>query len=1217
MSLHCGLFKGSVQRLLAATSVVALGVFLGAGPSAADTGSPPAATDTTAVSAPADVAAPTDPTAPADVAAPTDPTAPTTKLKKSAKLSGTTTSLTTTAPLVVTAGAVCPTTAQVAGSSAPGGFEIDGNCQSNGLLDWNSPEVGTQPVANDMLLNVGDTTEFTANAGKTDIQYVYAYAHGDAAALWLDFGFDRFSNTGTVAYQLELNQAPANTGPTNSVPDRTVGDYLFNITQNGNGDFALISVQRWTGTTWSAPTGTTGVVGKADAAGFFFEISLNLTSLTGVTTTCPPSTLFTTVNLRTQVSTSPNSQFADYISGLTIPPPNNCPTLTLNKNVVGGTAAASAWTLTAQTSDNGVPAAFRTVSGTTGVTGAVVPAKAYALSESGPSAYTGSAWTCPGATVSGALGSQTVTVGSADVTCTITNTATSTLTVHKTNPAGDALSGATFVLHSGSAAGTIVGSCTTTLPSGTCSVSGLGFGSYYWVETVAPPGYVLPTGSAAVFGPVTVNANNAGRVIAATVVPDVPETHLTLVKSVSNTWGGTAAASAWTLAASGPTTGVTGTTGAAAVTNVVVSPGNYALSESGGPSGYAGTWACSGANLGAGDTVSLTVGQSATCTVNNADLPAHLTLIKTVVNVFGGTSIDRDWTLTATGPTPAVQGRTGISGKTLETAVTFAPVAAGTYALSESGPGGYDASAWVCPGATFTAPNLVTLALGQATTCTITNSAQPAHLTLQKVVTNSFGGTSVVGDWTLTAAQQSAPPAGVTASTITGKTGVAAVTAAAVNAGTYALSESGPSGYAGTWSCGPFVGFTAPDQLVLGLGQSATCTIINTDKAAHLTLVKEVSNTHGGTSAAEAWTLSAVGPTSFSGVTGTTAVTNKAVSAGSYSLSESGPVGYAASAWSCTGEALTAPGQVTLALDQSVTCTIINTDKAAHLTLVKEVSNTLGGTSAATAWTLSAVGPVTISGTTGTDAVTNAEVSAGTYTLSEANGPAGYSASAWVCTAGTLDGASLTLALGQSATCSITNSFVPAPPVPVLDAPAISLLKLATLNDTNSNGMADAGETIIYSFLVTNTGNVVLTTIAVVDPLLDSAPDSAVTCAPTTLLPGGTATCTAAAYTVSAGDVATGQPIINVATASGQPPTGSRVEATDTVSTPTNQPLVLEVVVTDPVVITAAPAKFPAAVVLAFTGAAIVPLGLSGLLALLLGAGLIATARRQGRRANN
>ena len=99
-----------------------------------------------------------------------------------------------------------------------------------------------------------------------------------------------------------------------------------------------------------------------------------------------------------------------------------------------------------------------------------------------------------------------------------------------------------------------------------------------------------------------------------------------------------------------------------------------------------------------------------------------------------------------------------------------------------------------------------------------------------------------------------------------------------------------------------------------------TCTITNTyqrhdtDQRAHLTLVKEVVNTGGGTAHASAWTLKADGLTNLSGRTGEGAVTNASVKPGDYALSESeGPSGYTASTWSCTGKTVTKDDAVTLA----------------------------------------------------------------------------------------------------------------------------------------------------------------------------------------------------------------------------------------------------------------------------------------------------------------
>ena len=133
--------------------------------------------------------------------------------------------------------------------------------------------------------------------------------------------------------------------------------------------------------------------------------------------------------------------------------------------------------------------------------------------------------------------------------------------------------------------------------------------------------------------------------------------------------------------------------------------------------------------------------------------------------------------------------------------------------------------------------------------------------------------------------------------------------------------------------------------------------------------MKEVTNDSGGTALPAAWTLTAAGPTPVSGVTATAAVTNAAVSAGSYTLSESGgPSGYTASAYSCVknGGSPVSGNSLTLANGDAATCTITNDDNAASLTLVKEVTNDNGGSASETAWTLTAAGPTPLSGVTAT-----------------------------------------------------------------------------------------------------------------------------------------------------------------------------------------------------------------------------------------------------------
>ena len=89
---------------------------------------------------------------------------------------------------------------------------------------------------------------------------------------------------------------------------------------------------------------------------------------------------------------------------------------------------------------------------------------------------------------------------------------------------------------------------------------------------------------------------------------------------------------------------------------------------------------------------------------------------------------------------------------------------------------------------------------------------------------------------------------------------------------------------------------------------------------------------------------------------------------------------------------------------------------------------------------------------------------------------------------------------------------------------------------------ATAGSTILYSFVVTNTGNVTLTNLAVSDVMV-----GAVSCPVAPLAPGTAATCTAT-YTLTQADVDAGH-VANTATVSATPPTGAAVSSTDSVDT--------------------------------------------------------------------
>ncbi|PJT20108.1 hypothetical protein CN878_17390 [Ochrobactrum sp. 695/2009] len=136
-----------------------------------------------------------------------------------------------------------------------------------------------------------------------------------------------------------------------------------------------------------------------------------------------------------------------------------------------------------------------------------------------------------------------------------------------------------------------------------------------------------------------------------------------------------------------------------------------------------------------------------------------------------------------------------------------------------------------------------------------------------------------------------------------------------------------------------------------------------------------------------------------------------------------------------------------------------------------------------------------------------------------------------------------------------TGELVISPPgtviVPPDQAPGLQIRKTGQLNDLDGDGLLDQGESISYSFLVRNTGNVTLTNVTVNDPLLTNA-GIAVTPGPQTLAPGGTATFTAT-YQPTQADIDAGK-VENTATGTGTPPTGVPiVSPPDTVVVPPDQ----------------------------------------------------------------
>jgi uncharacterized repeat protein (TIGR01451 family) len=105
--------------------------------------------------------------------------------------------------------------------------------------------------------------------------------------------------------------------------------------------------------------------------------------------------------------------------------------------------------------------------------------------------------------------------------------------------------------------------------------------------------------------------------------------------------------------------------------------------------------------------------------------------------------------------------------------------------------------------------------------------------------------------------------------------------------------------------------------------------------------------------------------------------------------------------------------------------------------------------------------------------------------------------------------------------------------------PSILLVKAGTLNDDDGTAGVSAGDTIDYSFTVTNTGNVTLTNVTVTDP------DVTVNGGPISLAPGASDTDTfTGTYTITQADIDAGVKD-NTATVTGKDPEGQDVTDTD------------------------------------------------------------------------
>ena len=408
---------------------------------------------------------------------------------------------------------------------------------------------------------------------------------------------------------------------------------------------------------------------------------------------------------------------------------------------------------------------------------------------------------------------------------------------------------------------------------------------------------------------------------------------------------------------------------------VAVPSGLYAISQTVTPAGWTLVdAACSDGSRP--DAIALTPGETLVCTFFNVQQDTIVVEKRTIGGegsfAFGSPQLGRF----------ALSTYQGIASQ------SFAGLLPGTYTISESIPAGWTQTAATCSNGD--SPDNLTLLPGLHVHCVFTNT-RLSSLTVAKQAaghdeTFSFAGS--LGTFSLQT---------------TG--GYAQRTFANLQAGTYTLSETVPSGWdLSNASCSDG---SNPANLDLAPGENVTCTFQNTQRGG-LTVVKNTLGADGVFS----YTSLALGSFHLSTAGGTAQQHFANLIPATYDLTEVTPSGWRQESAACSDGS--SPAAVVVDPGEHVTCTFLNT----KLDTIVVVKRSVGG-DASFNFTSQLLGNFSLTTVNGEARQSFTNLTPGVYALDE-QPLAGWTVESASCSDGSSP-ASILLAAGETVVCTFTN----------------------------------------------------------------------------------------------------------------------------------------------------------------------------------------------------